>query len=513
MDTASDQAFTALKGWMSKCSDSHEPCRRLLQMSQLPTRIVEIIDSKNVRLRETRREHGLYTCLSHCWGAQPIIRTTTTSLSTHLESIPWTDLPRTFQDAIDITSGLGIRHIWIDSLCIIQDDLDDWRHEGSRMCDIYSKSHLTIAASKSEDSTGGCYAASNTVDDKTHWFENSKNEQYNVHVRTCIVHLGEEFNFLAQGIPTVFPLTKRAWVFQERLLSPRVVHFGPTELYWECSTGTVCECSDWNYDDKNKWLGKRLQDPSGAVTAIEQCKIWHSLVEEYTKKDLQYDTDIFPALQGIAKLLQHQVDYFAGVWNTDTILLDLLWHVRSGRRPAVWRAPTWSWASIKGEIGFFDLLDYVDSLASVVDIRTNPLGTDPFGQLLSGHLELKGFLIEGLIEKFEECPSWCLLASSVKFVSERRIRDESPGVVNHGGPEDKFGIFSPDCREELTKGQSVKIMAVATMSYKNVEATMCLAFVCADPEKSIHTRVGLVTLPNDAGSFERFGTETVLTIV
>lgn len=119
-DTASEAALSTLKGWIRHCDESHDSCKSRLQLTKLPTRIVEILSPREIRLRETKDEKSAYTCLSYCWGAQSFIRTTKASLASHKASIPWEALPKTHQDAIDVTSRLGFSYIWIDSLCIVQ---------------------------------------------------------------------------------------------------------------------------------------------------------------------------------------------------------------------------------------------------------------------------------------------------------------------------------------------------------------------------------------------------------
>jgi hypothetical protein len=116
-----------LKNWIEECRDEHEHCRDSSRASKLPTRVVEILGSETVRLKEVTHEEAPYACLSHCWGesewwrtrAEPI-KTTAKTLSSHKVSINWSDLPQTFKDAIKVTRQVGLRYIWIDSLCIIQ---------------------------------------------------------------------------------------------------------------------------------------------------------------------------------------------------------------------------------------------------------------------------------------------------------------------------------------------------------------------------------------------------------
>jgi hypothetical protein len=105
------------------------------------------LTSQYVRLVHTIGQKGNYIALSHCWGSTNLIRTTTRTLSTHEEGILITDLPKTFRDAISICRYLKVQFLWIDSLCIIQDDEQDWEREASRMADVYANAYLTIAAS------------------------------------------------------------------------------------------------------------------------------------------------------------------------------------------------------------------------------------------------------------------------------------------------------------------------------------------------------------------------------
>jgi len=89
-----------------------------------------------------------YACLSYCWGTNVdgIIKTTKASLANHQQGIAISLLPKNFQDATLICTGLSIRYLWVDALCIIQDDKDDWNYESGQMCRVYSNSYITIAA-------------------------------------------------------------------------------------------------------------------------------------------------------------------------------------------------------------------------------------------------------------------------------------------------------------------------------------------------------------------------------
>jgi hypothetical protein len=123
-------------------------------------RFLEI--KKNTVLLTTRTDMALsagYACLSHCWGSgADIVKTLGDNLQTHLsEGIRIDVLPATFKDAVEICRRLHIAFLWIDSLCIIQDNEDDWRMQAASMADIYENSRITIAASAAKDSTEGCF--------------------------------------------------------------------------------------------------------------------------------------------------------------------------------------------------------------------------------------------------------------------------------------------------------------------------------------------------------------------
>lgn len=152
----SDDAFNRIKDWISTCS-RHIDCRSLSGAS-LPKRVIDVITAApDVVLVNSNSEAGQYTCLSHPWGKEVPLMTKISTLNPHLNRISFDELPPTFQDAVKITRHIGIRWIWIDALCIIQDDSLDWERESSDVATIYSNSYLTIAATSSARPSDGCF--------------------------------------------------------------------------------------------------------------------------------------------------------------------------------------------------------------------------------------------------------------------------------------------------------------------------------------------------------------------
>ncbi|KAI0101350.1 heterokaryon incompatibility protein-domain-containing protein [Nemania sp. FL0031] len=349
-DTSSEVAFAKTSQWLRECKQNHT-CYNDDRPTRLPKRVVYVGDSDNdqPRLYETENEPARYMCLSHCWGTAQIIKTTTATIWQYKDSIPWADLSTTFQNAITITRKLGIQYIWIDSLCIIQDSTEDWRTESSKMASIYENSYLTVAATKSGSGSGGCFStASPEYKAMQLNCEDNNGLLHSIYVRRNL-HDNYEVG------PGNNPLLKRGWVFQERLLSPRVLHFGMQELLWECRDAVECECS---YVNSNKELllssvseyllrqmlgklshGMKLASKSPQVLRDR----WHEIVAEYTSLDLTFEKDMFPALSGVAKQMQRVRGsrYLAGLWE-DNLIEDLLWGTFSlyAERPAKWRAPT-----------------------------------------------------------------------------------------------------------------------------------------------------------------------------
>jgi hypothetical protein len=130
--------------------------------NQLPDRVLDLgepgtPEDSVVHLYESRGEIAAYICLSHCWGKSQHITTELSTLSARKAKITWNELPKNFQNAIVFTRGLHIRYIWIDSLCIIQNDPTDWSKQASKMPEIYENAYVTLAATFSSDSSTGCF--------------------------------------------------------------------------------------------------------------------------------------------------------------------------------------------------------------------------------------------------------------------------------------------------------------------------------------------------------------------
>jgi Heterokaryon incompatibility protein (HET) len=233
-----------------KISHSSAPPRRLLYLEG-PSNSSELQSHQRpkIKLCETHGQLYRYATLSHCWGSTQIIATKKANVRKFEDAIHWYLLPKTFQDAIITALRLEIRYLWIDSLCIIQDDKTDWDTEAARMGDIYQNSYLTIAATSSPSGAFPFLGPRPpNYKPKTLQFPNPQRLSNTINNQT-VCGSADDINALRirQGPPIhrinlselsrpriYGPLTTRGWALQERVLSSRIVHFTDEGIIWEC---------------------------------------------------------------------------------------------------------------------------------------------------------------------------------------------------------------------------------------------------------------------------------------
>lgn len=312
-----------------------------------------------------------------------------------MKHIPWHLLPRTFQDAFDLTWRLGLKYLWVDSLCIVQDDELDWRNEGSNMATTYSRSYVTLAAAKSADANGGFYT--NAAYSEPRKISSQVCSKNSVTIYVCRPLQHQAF------FEGHLPLMLRAWAYQERVLSPRIVHFTSEELFWECTTKRACECGycdqGFCHGLEKGMLASLFEVSADGTVALDELRmLWYQIVHHYSPLALSFGNDIFPALQGIAKLMQisRKAAYYAGIWK-DTAAEDLLWQSldQVGELGTGYRAPSWSWASRRSRVWWYTNIPTLSF--KVVSISTTLKGTDPTGEVTAGVLVLRSKMVPILL--------------------------------------------------------------------------------------------------------------------
>ncbi|MCJ1246474.1 hypothetical protein MMC30_003682 [Trapelia coarctata] len=418
-----DAEMRVLNYWLQNCHQKHENCVGTDPSGFVPTRLIDVglPDSPEVRLVLTSRadlKDPRYLALSHCWGLTMPSSATTTSatLSERLQAIPLAGLTRTFADCIDIARRLGIQHVWIDSLCIVQNSKEDWETEAAQMASVYSNAYCTVSASASADGNGGCrvdeyYQPYGPV--ALEWSKKDENGATTIER----IRVYSSFSTPLVNVLITDPLSKRAWTLQERELSPRVLHYSKDTIRWECRSLKASTQFPWEdglafnrafraFDAGQIAPTKASVQDKAQLERNQQA--WFGTVLNYTGRALTKETDRFPAISGIARAVQSVTGdtYHAGLWSSNLINC-LLWAsawydakgLTSHTRPKSDLAPSWSWAAVSGKISYeswiFGALHPSPSpqlLPTVLEVSTTPAGSDPFGQLQSGFIRLKGRL-------------------------------------------------------------------------------------------------------------------------
>lgn len=289
-------------------------------------------------------------------------------------------LPKTAQDAVWWTRQLGSKYLWLDSLCILQDDLGDGEVELSTMADIYQKSTITIAAIRSENANQGCRPNANVLSRTPCRLQNG--------IMILPDYGRDTWIFQNSTLDT------RAWCLQETQLSNRVLRVGGEEIAWQCRRCKRLEGDPGNervhdIQDNITFFGSRALDTKASA------KAWFILCQSFGRRNISFSADKLPAFSGMAAHFKHilQSDYVAGLW-TKNLLRGLLWRMSRPGHRIHYRAPSWSWASIEG--GFLGwhvwLYEASDETfpASVIDVWTKVPGLNPYGRVTAGKLTMCG---------------------------------------------------------------------------------------------------------------------------
>ncbi|KZM26127.1 hypothetical protein ST47_g2721 [Ascochyta rabiei] len=427
--TGSDGALHLASSWVENCILNHPSCRASATQNNLsfvPTRLLDTSNDE-VRLVETKAvslsamDQG-YVALSHCWGKVHIIRTLKENYSQHLSHIDFGDLSQTFQDAVHATRKLGFRYIWIDSLCIVQDDKDDWTAEAATMCDVYQYAILTIAAAHAEGGDVGCFKERDGLLQMPFIVDIPS-----ASVSTKPAHVVFTSYGRSEGLGGPEPpLYGRAWVLQEQLLSPRMLVFDGSQLRWECLTTHASERSHSGgmsrHAGHQKAIRKAIMSkenffsntdfPDREFGARSQHLYWCSAVMDYTHRGMTQPKDRLVALAGIAQALERQTesDYFAGLFSR-FLWAGMLWSIPHTReynsttqdafslednkriRHTSPIAPSWSWASVTAPVVYASpTLTTLDPICTIISAHTT--GDAAFQ---TGRIEIRGHVRKGYI--------------------------------------------------------------------------------------------------------------------
>ncbi|KAF5000636.1 hypothetical protein FDECE_11173 [Fusarium decemcellulare] len=419
-DVGSEAATRQIQTWLKEC-EGHGCCSPQTD-SMLSTRVIEVNPpgQQEPRLIESGRIRGKYATLSYCWGTVPFQTLKTSNLAQFAKGLDMQTLPLTIREAIATTRKLSIPYLWIDALCIIQDDENVKRREIAWMKDIYASSALTIIAACSKSVSGGfLYDRHHSEDTVT----------IPVRIRPGVfgTMCVNELNAATYDERSE-PIAKRAWTMQEQILAKRTLTFSSQTMIWSCKAGTKNFGDslhfpydlDAGYNDEDEKYGLNLNslliNPQEAGAHKDKAlSCWLRLVTAYSLRSASLECDKLNAISGIASHPSFASSlgpcYFAGMWEYK-LARQLTWYTSdwhrtlpegerfSFYRPSTYRAPSWSWASVEGGVIHFDLVfDDEDEPEPEIVCKITECSTrrkdhhkNIFGEVVAAYMTLRGSL-------------------------------------------------------------------------------------------------------------------------
>ncbi|OTA67867.1 HET-domain-containing protein, partial [Hypoxylon sp. EC38] len=295
-----------------------------------------------------------YVTLSHCWGKSQHMKLQTQNYSILQKRQPNSILPKTYRDAFRVALSLGIRFIWIDSLCIIQNDEADWRSQSPLMGSIYHNSYCNIAATWGADGDDGCFS------NRVPYTKCQARIALNTPGGRLVEHDILDVHSYSRDI-TEAQLNTRGWVIQERCLARRQLSFARDQVYWECSdlsaseqfpSGILGPMLKTKVSLQHIW--SRVKPELDFSSELRLRESWTMLVELYSSCDFTIPSDRLFALVGLASSVQQTTsdEYIAGLWKRD-IQKQLCWQYEGrGERcqDTDTLVPTWSWLKMNGKV-------------------------------------------------------------------------------------------------------------------------------------------------------------------
>lgn len=529
---------------------SHEACSVERQEYEWPRRVLDVSQDEMIRLVsiEDPPAGATYVALSYCWGRRGgNLCTYKSNLVQHSKGISFNSLPQTIRDIVSICKQLGQQYLWVDALCIIQDDPADKMTQIPLMADIYSGALLVISAAGTADVLEGCPLGPpklQPIQPKVleleypkHIEANSENttagkvtvvveQMEHERCRRLPGHWAREI-FDQDGVDLLNTIEDRAWTFQERFLAKRALYIGKGELSWVCASAVQCECRKSRLEVENEdgdrvfnhryCIGhvstKRLFSDSNKDLYKTFSYLWTEIVTMYSARLLTQFTDRVAALEGLSAAFSRRwpevyarKDYAFGCW--EPFLRDLLvWHA-SGEEPVsenVQRGlfPSWAWPSSGRAVSFTSWVWYgVDpkSWVEVVCLERGPPADEVFGSG-KGTLTIRAPLIActGEVAAFDD-------GSQGDDVVHMALDAKLPFLKGYPSLDD------PSQKEEWKTVTHMILLASYPFKPHGSSRPLSFALLCVAsvPGKDEFRRIGMMTTVRPKRTFEAHEFEELL---
>jgi hypothetical protein len=436
--TGSEHSYQIADSWLKACLQGHSddgsvqasssiavPSHQAKRLVELSTTSVRVVDGPSVKEPYATLSYrwGPNTMPHWPWGPRQIARS---DLVTELDKgLPREDLPKTIREAVGVAERLGFRYVWVDVMCILQNDASDWLDESKNMATIYSQAQLNIAASGSPDKEAGLFNKHSRS--QHHLFNGCVQVDSTVRGEPSTLYFwyralddqdtgSDAFrDQVDQG-----HLATRAWVCQERIASPRTLHYGETQLFWQCNHTMATEDNLGtkfpSLEDARPWRSLFLPgdskqrnnapyDHDGEDLTIEEFhRLWYSFIipKHYSRRQLTEQSDKLVAIAGLANRLKSyrkSMRYLAGLWS-GLELEGLLWSAQGPGRPFDGKigyvAPTWSWASRDGGVEYGDFgAAFATFDCRLLACRVETEDQKEFSRAISATLEIEAAFLCG----------------------------------------------------------------------------------------------------------------------
>ncbi|KAH8911273.1 HET-domain-containing protein [Coniochaeta sp. PMI_546] len=416
-----------------------------------------------------QEERGEYVALSYCWGGPQKLVTTVANRTDLQRGFELSRLPRTIMEAVQVTASLGIRYLWVDALCIVQDDEASKAVEIEKMGNIYGDATIVLLAAS---------GTSRSADDGflNPYRDISIVPYYSILTGTVVSVC------LAVGTETAPPLDMRGWTYQERnLASRRLIFGGPRGVSFSCAEQSlVYESGAWKRDGNGADTTERVIRNEDSRTR------WHEIFEEYSLRALTFAADRLPAIAGFAA--NHAPEpgdvYIAGMWRSQ-IVDDLMWKVQFGQLKGEpfkltldqYRSPGWSWISV---------LDHVPN--RVVGCAKNDLRRRLY---LGGQEENVAYYVDHSLQLGQPNAHFGRVLSGSITLRAKMVPVKSAGA----GLD--MTLVGKNCNYHLTGDEAGRLELLLTK--------FCSRWSMEAPGEVEEGYASLIVLPGDKGTFRRLG--------
>lgn len=463
---------------LETCEESHG--HDLFDHTYIPERLIDVRPQMpRLKLREEHIRPDCnsilrYAALSYCWGSgENQAKTTVATLSSRQAGITETDLPPVIREAIQVTRSLGIPYLWVDAVCILQDDPSDWERQCTEMHKVYGTAYVTLCAANSRSCDEGLLRQSGRIIRIPFQSHRAPDTEGSFLIQYKGVASSRFTDELRSGSLFLDTMSSRwghrGWVFQEATLSTRRLIFGARDLHFLCSEsqqqrGQEAIPRPYDYNVGKPEIEKEIR----AVHAT-----WDIVLHNYSlhgARSFTRATDILPALSGLAQLFHGRLKdgYYAGHWGR-TLYRSLLWFDGGAHthHAASWSASfskprseafiVPSWSNLNKGFTYFLLLytknlgrEWCDCRSEIHLLKSQVLisGTNPFGALTGCTLRLRGYTLDlsrkevhvaaesWLDDDLRESNSLMLYGrhfATLNFDCKPKLHDEEGKCVSEGG--------------------------------------------------------------------------------